>query len=122
MKKLSVVIVSLCLITSTLSSCDLFNTNEKFDKAFLPGKWQQGTLYERYYSNGDGLTWDTIDDVTEDEAQPFTWTLTEDNLTQIHIMEMGGKIPKNYTVTILTPTRLNYQDDYGTSYSFTKVE
>lgn len=122
MKKLVAVIVSLFLITLTLSSCDSFNKKKKFDKAFLPGKWEQGTLYERYYSNGDGLTWDTADDVTEAEAQPFTWTLTEDDLIQIHIMEMGGKIPKNYTVTILTSTRLSYHDDYGVSYSFTKVE
>jgi hypothetical protein len=67
-------------------------------------------------------TWDTSDDVTEEEALPFTWTLEEDDLIQIHILEMGGKIPKSYTVTALTTTNLNYHDDYGKSYSFTRVD
>ncbi|MDD3280896.1 MAG: hypothetical protein PHC83_04920 [Bacteroidales bacterium] len=122
MRKLSAMIVSLCFITFTLSSCDLFNTKKDFDKTLLPGKWQQGTLYERYYSNGDGITWDTSDDVTEEEALPFTWTLEEDDLIQIHILEMGGKVPKYYTVTALTTTNLTYHDDYGKSYSFTRVD
>ena len=122
MKKIIASIVCICMLSFLLASCDLFNKKEEIDKTLLPGKWQEGTLYEHYYSNGDGTTWDIADDVTEEEAQPFTWTLVEDELTQIHIMEMGGKIPKRYTVTVLSATKLSYHDDYNDSHTFTKVD
>ena len=92
-----------------------------FDKTLLYGKWKSGTLFYTYSSNGSGKTWDESDDVDESEAQPFTWTLTDDNLVQIHIMEMGGNVPKSYTVTDLTATTLKYKDAYGKQFSFTKV-
>jgi hypothetical protein len=102
-------------------SCAPEELHESFDVTLLYGKWQQGTLYEVYKSDGNGYTWDTADDVEESEAQPFTWTLTEDNLVQIHLMSGGQTIPKTYTVTRLTATALEYHDDYGKSYSFVKV-
>jgi hypothetical protein len=103
-----------------MACCDLFNRDEKFDKTFLPGYWVSGTLHEFYNANGTGYTWDTADDVTEEEAQPFTWTLEKATLTQIHKMEMGGNVPKTYTVTKLNTTSLEYHDDYGKYYSFVK--
>ncbi|HOF15511.1 MAG TPA: hypothetical protein PLF32_02615 [Bacteroidales bacterium] len=122
MRKLAIGISVILFIGLTTASCNLFRRKPNFDKELLIGKWQQGSLYERYHANGTGSTWDTADDVNEDEAQPFTWNLVEDELTQIHIMEMGGKIPKVYTITALTSSKLNYRDDYGKSYSFTKIE
>jgi hypothetical protein len=94
--------------------------DEEFDETLLYGKWKSGTLFYKYSSDHKGATWDTSDHVTEDEAQPFTWTLVKSDLEQIHIMEMGGNVPKYYTVTELTATTLKYKDDYK-SYSFTKV-
>lgn len=94
---------------------------KEFDRALLIGKWQSGTLYEVYESNGNGHTWDEGEDITEAEAQPFTWTLEQDVLTQIHIIEAGGKVPKVYTVTELTASTLSYEDDYGKTHTFTKV-
>ncbi|MGC9331842.1 MAG: hypothetical protein ACP5DZ_08215 [Bacteroidales bacterium] len=93
-----------------------------YDESLLYGKWVEGTLYERYKSDHTGYTWDTADDVSEAEAQDFTWSLDEDQLVQIHIMEIGGNIPKTYTVTRLNETNLIYKDDYGTTHNFTKVE
>lgn len=93
-----------------------------FDDALLIGKWVSGTEYYKYNSGGTGITWDTADDVTEAEGQAFTWTLIKDELTHIHIMETGGAgVPKIYTVTELSATTLKYKDDYGKSYTFTKV-
>ena len=95
-----------------------------FDKTYLystGGKWKSGTLYEVYKSNGDGHTWDTKDDITEDEAQRFTWTLSGDDLLQIHIMEIGANVPKTYTVTVLNSTTLTYEDYTGKRFSFQKV-
>lgn len=103
----------------------LFNSCEEeessFQESFLIGKWVSGTVYYKYASNYSGATWDTSDDVTEAEAQTFTWTLVQSELTHIHILEVGGGgVPKVYTVTELTATSLKYKDNFGT-YSFTKL-
>lgn len=42
-------------------------------------------------------------------------------LTQIHIMTIGGNVPKVYTVTELTATTLKYKDSFSVTHSFTKV-
>ena len=107
-----------CCLVLLITGCDPFNHDATFDKTLLSGKWVSGTLYEYYDPAGTGYTWDILDDVTEEEAQPFTWTLEKATLTQIHQMEMGGNIPKIYTVTKLTTTELEYHDDYGKYYSF----
>jgi len=101
------------------NSCEVEETS--FQESFLIGKWQSGTVYYKYASNYSGATWDTSDDVTEAEAQPFSWTLVQSELTHIHIMEVGGNVPKVYTVTELTANSLKYKDNFGKSYSFTKL-
>ena len=118
MKKLCYLLGGFCVVI-LLNSCVKEND---FDKDLLHGKWQQGTLFERYLSDGTGFTWDEGEDVDESEAQKFEWTLEKDNLTQIHIMEMDAKIPRSYTVTELTSSSFKYKDDNGKSYSFQKVE
>jgi hypothetical protein len=100
-------------------SCEPETTT--FDSALLTGKWQSGTLFYKYLADGNGSTWDTADNVTEAEAQKFTWTLVGAELTQIHILEIGGSVPKVYTVTELTSTSLKYEDDFGVKWTFTKV-
>lgn len=112
----------LCCVALLLAGCDLFPRKEKFDKTLLSGYWVSGTIHEFYRAEGTGYTWDTADDVTEEEAQPFTWTLEKSTLTQIHQMEMGGNVPKTYTVTKLNTTTLEYHDDYGKYYTFTKEQ
>jgi hypothetical protein len=107
------------LIPFLVASCE--KEEEYFDESLLIGKWQSGTLYYKYLDDGSGATWDEADDVTEDEAQLFTWTLVASELTHIHILEMGATVPKVYTVTELTATSLKYKDDFGKSFSFSKV-
>ncbi|MDR1459744.1 MAG: hypothetical protein LBI60_05990, partial [Bacteroidales bacterium] len=69
------------------------------------------------FANGTGYFWDEGEDVSENEAQTFTWTLEKSELTQIHDMEISGaKVPKTYTVTELTASSLKYS-----GHSFTKV-
>jgi len=105
-------------VTLLAVSCD--PVEQTFDETLLYGKWQAGTLFYKYASDGSGYTWDSSE-VLESEAQDFTWTLVNSELTQNHIMEMGGIVPKVYTVTELTATTLKYEDDFGVSSSFTKV-
>ena len=83
---------------------------------------QKQTGYDcyRYDVNGNGATWDTADDVNENEAQAFTWKLDKDRLTIVHKGEMGQPIPKVYTVKTLTSTTLSYEDDYGATFTFSK--
>ena len=108
-------------VSLLFTSC--FDDNETFDADLLVGKWVSGTEYYRYDSDGNGATWDTSDDVTEEEAQPFTWEFdTETNkLTLLHKMEMGGVVPKYYTVTNLTESNLKYEDQYGRTFSYQRV-
>ncbi len=119
MKKILSYLVPAFLIASLFVSCA--KDDISFDEELLIGKWRSGTLFDRYRSNGTGATWDTADDVNEDEAQEFTWTLIKSELRQLHLLEMGGTVPKVYEVTELTATRLRYKDDFGNSFSFTKV-
>jgi len=115
MKKI-IVFLAVLSVSVLFHSCE---KEDEFDETLLYGKWKSGTLYYKYLSNHTGSTWDTSDRVEEDDAQPFTWQLVRSELEQIHIMEMGGKVPKYYTVTELTATTLRYKDDYK-SYTFTK--
>jgi hypothetical protein len=119
MKKTLKYLTLLTAITLFAVSCTELETN--YDHSLLTGKWQSGTLFYKYSANGTGGTWDTADDVTEAEAQAFTWTLVDDLFTHMHVLEMGGSVPKIYTVTELTSTTLKYHDTFGVNFSFTKV-
>ena len=119
MKKILRYLTMLTVVTLLAVSCT--KTDTTFDQSLLTGKWQSGTLFYKYAADGTGGTWDTSDNVTEAEAQAFTWTLVKDLLTQIHVLEIGGSVPKVYTVTELTATSLKYHDDFGVNFSFTKV-
>ncbi len=117
-----------------LSSCDgIGSGDDGFDETLLYGKWQEGTVYERYYAtpiervmaNGDtvqanGTTWDEGDDVYEDEAQLFNWTLTGSTLKQEHVGTFVI-VPKLYTVKSLTNNEMVYSDDYGSEHHFSRV-
>ncbi|RKE02372.1 hypothetical protein [Marinifilum flexuosum] len=123
MKRFALIFVSIAATVLSMTSCssDDDDVNPNFDESLIIGKWKSGTLYERYDLDYSGATWDTADDVTEAEAQNFTWTITKDQLEQIHIIENGGKVPKVYTITNLTATTLEYEDAYRKSKSFSKI-
>lgn len=116
MKRIFRLLVVGVVLVVAFHSCEKEQT---FDESLLIGRWKSGTVYFRYKPDYTGYTWDTDDDVTEAEAQPFTWELNKSQLTQIHIMQIGGSIPKVYTVTELTENTLKYKDSYK-SYSFTR--
>ncbi len=126
MKNLKLFIIAIIAVTAiivSMSSCSP-DTDVEFDKTLLYGKWQENNTknFEVYNEDGTGYTWDEADDVTETEAQPFTWTLEGETLQHIHIMEMGANIPKVYTVTKLSATELAYEDDYGKIHTFSKIQ
>jgi len=124
-------IVSLSLgfvIAFVFTACDPDNS---FDANLLIGKWSRtspyataenpGSEFYRYDRNGKGATWDTAEDVPEEDAQTFSWTLEKDRLKQLHDMEISGsKVPKYYTITVLNASTLTYKDDFGKSFTFKK--
>ncbi|MBP7965332.1 MAG: hypothetical protein KAZ12_01670 [Paludibacteraceae bacterium] len=125
MKKL--VFLTACLasfVIISFSSCEL---PASFNEDFLIGKWERpssnnGFECYRYDANYNGVTWDTGEDVSEAEGQPFTWSVENSTMTHIHIMEMGGKIPKTYTLLTLNDSILSYRDEYGSSFTFIKTK
>ena len=120
MMKKTLFYLSMCIVVSMLAvSCETEPIS--FDESLLIGKWQSGTLFYKYLADYTGGTWDTADNVLEEEAQDFNWTLVDAELTHIHILEIGGSVPKIYMVTELTSTTLTYNDDFGVEFSFTKV-
>lgn len=121
LKLISLAIIAVTTIILSMSSCSP-DTDVEFDQTLLTGKWQENNslVFEVYGKDGSGYTWDEADDVTEAEAQPFTWGLNGNVLTQVHTMEMGGNVPKVYTVTKLTATELIYEDNYGNKHTFWK--
>lgn len=127
----------IALLSLIVTSCGLPGGGNK--KEITPtniyGKWQEGTNFERYYADSIeyvlqndstikvvGTTWDEADDMTEQDALPFNWTLNDNNLLQTHINFNGTVTPKTYTVTELTANVFVYHDDHGVEHSFTKVK
>ena len=104
-----------------LNSCGPENTGGGFEPSAILGHWQEGSVHEKYLSNGKGLTWDVSDDMSEDEALPFDWSLEGDQLIQEHVLWDGSIVPKIYTITKLDALQLVYRDDYGNTHTFTKV-
>lgn len=119
MKKIKWLILIVAVI-STMVGCspDDFHPSEQL----LFGHWVKGTEHWRYNENHSGCTWDTADDVQEEEAQPFTWTLEGDQLVQYHKLEMSDvTVPKAYTIIELSMNELSYQDLYGNVLTFSKI-
>ena len=118
MRKTFNYLITLVIIAITMVSC--FPEEDVFDETLLIGKWRSGTEYYRYDDGGTGVSWDTSVDQSEEEGQAYTWTLVRSELTHIHVIEMGGGVPKVYKLTQLTATTLTYKDDFKT-YSYTRV-
>ena len=117
----SIILISLVAAASLmLSSC---HDDPTFDGDLIVGKWVSGTEYYRYDSDGTGATWDVADDVQEEEGQPYTWSFDEttSTLTLVHQMEMGGVIPKHYTITALDDSQLKYKDNYDREFTYNRV-
>ncbi len=120
MKKFLVLAMALVALPILFNSCQKDNPIS-FDETLLYGKWQSGTVFYKYLSDYTGTTWDTADDQVDGEGLSFTWSLDNSDLTQIYVLELGGSVPKVYTVTVLNATTLTYHDSFGKSYTFTKV-
>ncbi len=91
-----------------------------YDASLLVGEWVRGTEHEVYLADGTGRMWDTGEDVSDAEAQRFSWTLDSNLLTLICHLELGGVVPKRYVVTFADDENLSYNDPYGKAYLWDK--
>lgn len=128
MKKLS--LIALALIALVFTSCGGFIGNEdaEIDKSQIYGRWMttDGQYFEVYYSDGTGKSWDLRDDVTEDEAQKFTWEFDEesdDKFFQYQEMEIGGIVPQYCNILELTSTTFKYNNNaFRATYNLVRAE
>jgi len=94
----------------------------EYDTDLLIGLWQSGSVFYRFDYDGVGRTWDSADDILEEEAPIFEWQLDHSRFTHIHKMELNGAIPKVYRLAQLDLQTLVFEDDFGNVFSFEKVE
>jgi len=136
MKK-SFIFLALGAVMVAFSACSLFGNKEtSFSEGDLIGTWQEkGTeSFVCFTSERDdkaeykyGYEWNEAEDVFPEDLVKhgngwFKWKLVKADLTEIHLMDNGGAdIPKIYTVTKLTDSDLEYQDDYKVKHTFRKV-
>ena len=80
------------------------------------GRWRthDGGHYEVYYAGGTGKMWDPGEDVQEDEADTFDWSIDESNkkMTQvIHFQGGQGDIPQYCNIITLDESTFTYNND-----------
>lgn len=93
----------------------------QFEPELIIGTWQNDSLFYRYDADGTGVTWDSSDDVSEEEANPFRWTINDSNLLIEYILWTGAIAPKSYTLVTLTNEILEYEDHYDQMFHFVKA-
>jgi hypothetical protein len=133
------------LVAVAFSSCSLMGKKgePQFNLGDLQGYWQENNTQHFIHFTTEksdenpylyGYEWDVKDDVTEQDvlADKYGngwfkyWFETEKGgLHELHLMTNGGaEIPKEYIVTVLTGTKMEYyeQGRPNTKYYFSKIE
>ena len=92
------------------------------NQEMLVGLWQdEGHVFYRFNPDGTGHTWDTDDDITEDEATEFGWEAYEEAIMMTHKLRIRGIVPRYYELDRLNAFDLRFHDSY-TNYTLEKVE
>ncbi|MDY6436476.1 MAG: hypothetical protein SPK72_02775 [Bacteroidales bacterium] len=116
MKKiLSILLVVACFATlMTFTSCKKDDNDSKKYAELIVGRWKtaDGGYYEMYNSNGTGKMWSPADDVDEDEADTFDWSIDNSRMTQIiHFQGGQGNVPQYCNILILNENTLKYNNN-----------
>lgn len=117
MKKVSLLlIVAFFAALFTVTSCKKDDDDNKNYTELIVGRWKTNAeqpYYEVYYSNGTGKMWDTAEDVQEEDADTFDWTIDSNNkLTQIiHFQEGQADLPQYCNIITLNETTFKYNND-----------
>jgi len=139
MKKLWFVMLLLLAATSvSLTSCATDDEEQLQDdvtveqwRAGIVGLWNENgtTDYYRFSADGKGAKatpstgkyWDTADDITEAEADPFQWYIESDGLYLNHSINgiYNGYEPA-ISILSITSTTMKWKDNDGLLRTFTK--
>ncbi len=139
MKKSFVRLAMAALVGLAITACSTEDLG--FSESNLYGYWlEDGTQhYVRFTDSRKsdeyqlGYEWDEADEITEEDVSGnqegngwFKWQFTSKtgDLLEINLMDNdGSEIPKNYVVTKLTDTELNYyeKEHKNNKFSFKKV-
>lgn len=114
----TILLLGAVLVLAALTGCGPTLPSVSYDETLLYGEWLEGTVHDVYKSDGTGYTWDTSEDINEEEASPFTWSLNNDQLLITHTLWNGTIVPKSYTITTLNERTLIYEDAYGNSHEY----
>lgn len=79
----------------------------------LIGEWINGTRHELYRADGSGKKWDTSDDIMEDEAQTFVWSMTANRIEMLFPMELGVVVPRVRYISYIDSANMIQSNDYG---------
>lgn len=108
-----------------LASCGGKDNHITVSDSQLEGLWQKNNSQEywRYNASHTGVTWDESEDVSEEESNlTFTWSIAEDVLTHVFTGAMENQaVPKVYTIKEINGSYMKWEDDYGISYTLSKV-
>ena len=115
-KSILILLVAAFIVTLFTVSCSKKNDNpEKTYSELIVGRWKtvDEGYYEEYKSDGTAKFWAPVDDIPEEDAKPFTWSIDSNNkLTQLHPMEVGtGTIPQYCNILILNETTFKYNNE-----------
>lgn len=136
MKTKSILFSIVAMIAVVMTSCFTPEPEVTFNEADLLGLWQEdgAEAYVRFTTEQDetseykyGREWDESEDIFESDLQPygngwFKYKLVKSDLTEIHLMDNGGAdIPKIYQVVKLNAAELQYKDEQGKTYHWSKV-
>lgn len=115
-KSILILLVAAFFVTLFTVSCSKKKDESKSYSELIVGRWKTSAAepyYEVYNSNGTGKMWDTADDVQEEDADTFSWSIDSNNkLTQIvHFQGGQGDIPQYCNIITLNETTLKYNND-----------
>lgn len=129
------------IVGIALSSCSMLDGDKtpEFKLSDLQGLWEENNTqhYVRFTTEQSdeagylyGREWDEAEDTHEEDLQPYGngWFKykfeTKGDLHEIHLMDNDGAvIPKEYIVTTLTDSKLEYyeKDRKNNKFYFSKV-
>lgn len=124
---LLIVAVALTIVTFSCKKKSEPATPKKTYAELIVGRWKTSAeqpYFEVYYANGTGKMWDTADDVQEDEADTFTWTIDSDNklMQNITFQSGAGTIVQYCNIITLNETTFKYNNDgWRAEYTLTRV-
>lgn len=116
MKKITAILLSLCLVVAVFTACGQEEEIIENDTAVV-GTWSEEYFDSGYIFNEDLTGTDTFWDLT------FTYTAYDGTITITYDDEIWGSVAYTYTVTgdTLTMTRESTEEgEEPTSYSYTK--